>query len=177
MATKKTVVFIGLLGLLFVLVTVLACGSDKFKGWTQGRYLYLYIPSNAQLVDQVAYVDQNGDHFLLKPAQGGDKLAVLKVTVVNPKSARVLLTFAEDSASVSDPRGNTYQMMDPFKNVTKLSAPDPQEGKYSPFLWGSIELVKDYQVEGWMVFEVPGNFTSVVLLWEETESIRAQLTP
>ncbi len=177
MGTKKTFALTAILGLVLLLFSTVACKSDDFKGWTQGKFLYLYVPNNAQVVDQVAYLDQNGDHFVVKPAQPGNMLAVLNVTVVNPKSARVILTMSDDSASISDPRGNKYDMMDPFKNSTKMSAADPNEGKFSPFLWGSVELVKDYQVQGWLVYEVPGNFKPAVLLWEESESIRAQLTP
>ena len=109
------------------------------------------------------------------PQEAGNTLAAVSITVVNPKSARVLLSMDKDSVSVSDPKGNRYNMIDPFTNAKPVASPIPEEGKHSPFLWGSLELQKDFQVEGWVVFEVPSNFKAAVLLWEEAESIRAQI--
>jgi hypothetical protein len=162
-----------MVGLLLFLIA--GCGGDNTAtGWTTGRFLLLYIPG-AENVDQIGFIDQNGEHFILMPQEAGNTLAAVSITVVNPKSARVLLSMDKDSVSLSDPKGNRYPMIDPFANAKPVASPIPEEGKHSPFLWGALELQKDYQVQGWVVFEVPSDFKAAVLLWEETESIRAQI--
>ena len=156
-----------------LLTSLIACrGSNSLEGWTQGRFLFLYIPGSEK-TDQIGYIDQKGDHFVVTPSEAGTTFAAINLTVVNPRSSRVLLSIDEASASISDPRGNRYPLADPFQNSQQVTSSLPNEGVYSPFLWGNIELQKDFQVQGWLIFEVPSNFESAVLLWEETESIRA----
>ena len=42
---------------------------------------------------------------------------------------------------------------------------------YSPFIWGEIELGRNTQVEGWLVFDVPKGLILGSLWWEEIDSM------
>ena len=50
---------------------------------------------------------------------------------------------------------------------------DPDENLYSPFLWGEVNLDREFQVEGWMVFDVPKGLVLGSLWWDEVDSIIA----
>ncbi len=174
MTIKKLSGWILGLGLVALVAVAAGCGgSSDSGGWTTGRVLLLYIPG-VEKVNEVAYLSENGDHFVIRPSQSNKKLAVVSTTVSNQKSARVLLTLDENTAYIGDGKGDRFPMLDPFKNATGVASPGHNEGKYVPFLWGNVELLKGFQVQGWFVFEVPEDFEPSMLLWEETESIRAR---
>ena len=42
---------------------------------------------------------------------------------------------------------------------------------FKPFLWGNINLDKNFQVQGWMVFDVPKGLILGTIWWEEVDSI------
>jgi hypothetical protein len=52
-------------------------------------------------------------------------------------------------------------------------SPDPgiSECKYSPFLWGDVELRRPSQVREWMVFDVPKGLTLGTFWWQEVDDI------
>jgi len=164
-----------IIGLLIGVGVSVACGgSDDSMGWTSGRFLWLYIPG-AEKTDQVKYVYKE-ESRVLKPKEAGNILAAVNITVLNNKSNRVLLSMAENSVFISDMSGDRYPIIDPFEGAeltTEISASD--ENVYSPFLWGNVELLKEFQIQGWLIFEVPFNFVPGVIIWEETESIRASI--
>ena len=164
------------IGLLVGASISVACGgTDDSAGWTSGRFLWLHIPG-AEKTDQVKY-DYQGENRILKPKEAGNTLAAVNITVLNNKSSRVMLSMTEDSVLISDMSGNRYPVIDPFEGAekaTEIFSPD-EENIYSPFLWGDVELLKEFQIQGWLIFEVPFNFVPGVIVWEETESIRASI--
>ena len=43
--------------------------------------------------------------------------------------------------------------------------------KYTPFLNGHIELNKGYEVQGWMVFDIPRSIKPLTIWWRESDDI------
>jgi len=164
-----------IIGLLVGVTISVACGSsDDSTGWTSGRFLWLYIPG-AEKTDQVKY-NYEEENRVIKPKEAGNTLVAVNITVLNNKSSRVLLSMSEESVLISDMSGDRYPIIDPFERAeptTEISSSD--ENVYSPFLWGDVELLKEFQIQGWLIFEVPFNFVPGVIVWEETESIRASI--
>ena len=139
----------------------------------RGRTLEIHVVE-PELLDKVAFTDR-GVHYVVRPRASNRQLAVVKVTVVNRTSTLVPLLVDEDAVQLGDRRGERIDVLDPFDNAAVVDSADPEDGVYSPLVWGDVELVRDTQIEGWMIFDVPLGLTLGTFWWDEVDTISADL--
>ncbi|MBI4298589.1 MAG: hypothetical protein HY666_02390 [Chloroflexi bacterium] len=156
-----------------VVVIVLNRGSDEVGKWYHGRNLYINL-DRAYRVDKVVNTDVSGKNTLLRPQKADYELAALFITVANFSAARNLIFIDGDAAFVVDEEGNNYPLINPLQGEQGPDS-DPEMNKYGPPLWGSADLPKDYQISGWIYFEVPRGRRLSYILWEEADNFRAYL--
>lgn len=111
-------------------------------------------------------------HLIVRPKDQGNELALVQMDVVNHGAARVFLSIDADSMELSDEEAiRQFDPVDPFVEGVEVEEPSEDEGKYVPLLWKPIELDKDYQISGWVIFEVPKGMQFKRLVWRETDSV------
>jgi len=149
----------------------MSCGSDEpEKVSSRGRSLEVHT-TYPLIVEKVAFKDVSGQHRVIRPRASNRQLVLLDVTLVNRTSLITPLLIDEEAAQIGDRRGERIDAIDPFEASRLTESADPEEDLYTPFLWGQIELDKEFQVQGWMVFDVPKGLILGSLWWEEVDTI------
>ena len=162
---------LAMLLLMLASLALVSCGSDDpEKVRSRGRSLEVHT-SYPLIVEKVAFTDNSGQHRVIRPKASNRQLVLLDITLVNRTSLITPLLIDEEAAQIGDRRGERINAIDPFESSRVVDAADPEEDLYTPFLWGQIELDKEFQVQGWMVFDVPKGLILGSLWWEEVDAI------
>lgn len=156
--------------LLVAVVLLAGCEEKSNLVVVTGRSLELHA-SPPEIVDKVAFVDTTGGHRVIRPRASNRQLAVIKLVVVNRTALVTSLVVDGDAAKLGDRRGERIKALDPFASSKPADAASPEEDLYSPFLWGEVELDRNFQVEGHIVFDVPKGLILGSLWWDEVDAI------
>ncbi len=149
-----------------------ACGDEPEIVRASGRSLELHT-THPLIVDKVAFIDNAGEHRVIRPKASNRQLVLLEVTVVNRTSLVTPLLIDAEAAQLGDRRGERIDALDPFEASKPAEAGSADEDLYTPFLWGEVDLDREFQVQGWMVFDVPKGLILGSLWWEEVDTIIA----
>ena len=160
------------LGLAVVAGIAMACGGDPEFRSARGRAIELHV-RDPVIAERVAFSDDEGKHLVLRSRASNRQLAVVEVTVVNRTSIVTPLLVDSDAAQLGDRRGERVNALDPFANASVGESAGPDENRFAPLLWGPVDLERNFQVGGWMVFDVPKGLTLGSLWWNEIEQIVA----
>ena len=160
----------GLLATLVMMPAVAACGGEEERLRGRGRSLEVHT-SRPVIVEKVAFTDNLGQHRVIRPRASNRQLALLNVAVINRTSLVTPLLIDPEAAQLGDRRGERIDALDPFEAAKVVDAADEEADLYSPFLWGAVELDREFQVEGWMAFDVPKGLVLGSLWWDEVDSV------
>lgn len=161
------------LPIFLMLLVAVACGdSGPEIAVVVGRSLELHT-TYPEIVEQVAFTDTTGQHRVIRPRATNRQLIVTNVTIVNRTSLFTPLLIDSESAQLGDRRGERIDALDPFEASRLVETAGPDENKYTPMLWGEVNLDREFQVDGWMVFDVPKGLILGSLWWEEVDSLIA----
>ncbi len=160
-----------ILALLLIVVPALAgCGGEPERLSGRGRSLEVHT-TQPLIVDKLAFTDNAGQHLVIRPRASNRQLVLLNIAVINRTSLVTPLLIDTEAAQLGDRRGERIDALNPFKAAKVVEAADPEENMYAPFLWGDVQLDRDFQVDGWMVFDVPKGLILGSLWWDEVDSI------
>lgn len=160
-----------ILALLLIVVPALAgCGGDPERLSGRGRSLEVHT-TQPLIVDKLAFTDNAGQHLVIRPRASNRQLVLLNIAVINRTSLVTPLLIDTEAAQLGDRRGERIDALNPFEAAKVVEAADPEENMYAPFLWGDVQLDRDFQVDGWMVFDVPKGLILGSLWWDEVDSI------
>lgn len=161
---------------LLVVSLASACGEDRLTSITQaGRGLTMNV-RDLQAVDGIIYQDEDFKHYSVGPAQPGHQLVVAQVTIWNNRSGRLSLFVNEEAALLQGADGREVDALDPYGRRVELSEAPTALSPHLPFLWGPSDLPQDFNISGWMVFEVPDDLEVTRLEWEQVDSLRFPLS-
>ena len=149
---------------------VIACGGEADTFSARGRNLEIHAVTPT-LADRVTLTDTGGRFRVLRPTASNKRLAVVNVTVVNRTTTVIPLLVDAEAARLGDRRSDRVNAVDPFQGGVLIDAPSPEETVYSPMLWGQIQLEKNTQVTGWMLFEVAKGATLGTIWWDDVDPI------
>ena len=149
---------------------LVACESEPEKLVVRGRSLELHA-SEPNLVDKISFVDREGKHRVLRPRASNRQLAMVDVTIVNRTSLVTPLLVDPEAARLGDRRSDRINPINPFDGAEYVDVASPDEDMFKPFLWGDIELDKNFQVRGWLVFDVPKGLILGTIWWDEVDTI------
>ena len=114
-----------------------------------------------------------GEHRVIRPSASNRQLAAVHVTVVNRTSTVMPMLVDPEAARLGDRRGERIPALNPFDSdrygVADFASED--EDKFVPLLWGEIDLDRNYQVSGWVLFDVPKGLTLGTLWWDEIDEV------
>ena len=155
-----------------VVALTAACSSEPDIIAVRGRSIEIHA-ERPVIVEKVSYSTGAGEHRVLRPRASNRQLAAVLVTVVNRTSTVMPLLVDPEAARLGDRRGERIEALDPFDRYGTIDAADVDEDKYSPLLWGDIQLDRHFQVQGWVIFDVPKGLTLGTLWWDEVDEVVA----
>ena len=156
------------------------CGSDDpDMAFARGRSIEIHA-QRPILLEKVSFSSTSTkggvstlQHRIIRPKASNRQLAAVMVTVVNRTSTVMPLLIDPEAARLGDRRGQRINALDPFERSDLIEVADEEENSYSPLLWGDIQLDRNFQVEGWIVFDVPKGLTLGTLWWDEVDDVLA----
>lgn len=160
---------------LFAVFTV-ACNDDQLTSITLGGRGLTMRVADLKVVDDLIYQDTNQDYYNVGPAMEGHHFVAARVTIWNLRSGILFLNIGEESGLLEGTEREKGLPVDPYERRVKLDAPPAALSPHLPFLWGPSELPQDFNIDGWMVFEVPDGTEIAQLRWEQVDTLRFPIT-
>ena len=147
--------------------------DEKDELGVSGRNLDIF-STRPLVVSQAFYTDVNGDTKVITPRASNRQLVVLNVTIVNRTSTVIPLLVDEEAAQIGDRRTKRVGAIE-YSERAKLYSGTLEEGigvtNINPLLWGDVELPREMQVSGHVVFDVPKGLLLGTFFWDEVEYI------
>ena len=165
----KTRYLPALLGLL--IVALIGCSSDPDIIAVRGRSIEIHA-ERPVVVEKISF-SSGDDHRVIRPRASNRELAAVLVTVVNRTSTVMPLLIDPEAARLGDRRGERISALDPFERSAQVETTDEEEDRFAPLLWGQIQLDRNFQVSGWVLFDVPKGLTLGTLWWDEVDEVVA----
>ncbi|HBJ30222.1 MAG TPA: hypothetical protein DDY93_02510, partial [Dehalococcoidia bacterium] len=144
--------------LVLMAMMVVACNSAPDVHLARGRSIEIQV-SRPVVKTKMSFLDDEGKHRVVRPRASNRQLAMVEIAVVNRTSTVMPLLIDEEAAELGDRRGERIEALDPFVNSRVVEAAGPKEDEFAPLLWGEVQLDRDFQVKGWMIFDVPKGLT------------------
>jgi hypothetical protein len=159
--------FIALVILLAVLGLTAACfgGSASWGRTFQGPILEV-TPVESFTVPEVVYKEDDQNTYVIRPSDGND-LLVLHARVGNHAATKAFLDIDNQPAEVTLANAgavkaiNTAQVKQAFEGDQH-----PNLNRYIPFIRGTQELERGFELNGWLVFDVPKGDQIRQFKWE-----------
>ena len=165
--TKTTTILILILSVLILI----SCKQEITLVGKSGRSLEILVDKPIKL-ENLDFAHLNGEYNRLFPKASNRILALVEITVINRTSTVVPIKIDEDASLLGDSRGQTIKPVNPFENNQLINIiNEPINDIYSPLLWGDIELARNTQVSGWMIFDVPRGLRLNSFTWDEVDYI------
>lgn len=175
LVSNSRYVFLTLWALLLIVLMTTGCIRSVDRGvWASGRILEMNV-KNIQEVDHVAYTD-GGRYYVIRTDKPGHSLIVAQVTIRNEIASRVLLKVDQGAAYVEDQMHQHYPPIDPFTHREEINAPLDGQDTHIPLLWRNVELLLDFQLSGWLIFEIPEGAELLALQWSQGDRMRADIS-
>ena len=155
------------------LMCAAACSDDlsTYDGLTlAGRGLVMNV-SDVQKVDELTYQDVDNLYYTVGPVNSGNDLVVARITIWNTSSGKLSLFVDGDVAALMGSDREPIFALDPYQTRQPLTLEPRHLGRYTPLLWGTSSLPQDFNITGWMVFEVPENADINSLEWEHVDTL------
>ena len=121
--------------------------------------------------DRITFTDTAGKLRLVKPISANNKLVVVKLKIINDSVTHVSVFVDTEAAELGDRGGSRGWNIDPYVNSVIVATEESELDKYTPFLNGHIELNKGFEVEGWMIFDIPRSVKPLTIWWRESDDI------
>jgi len=146
---------------------VAAClgGTSSALGRTyQGAILQLTLEQMFS-VPEIAYTEEDQTDSLIKPSSEGNELVVIRARIGNHAATTAQLNIDAQPAELRMDTGRYFAL-----NTAEVKVPAdgfyPDKDRFTPFIRGSQELEKDFELDGWLVFDVPKGSKAESLKWE-----------
>ena len=168
---KNKIKHITILLTFILILQMLGCGNDDSEFLIKkGRTIA--IGATSPIVrDRVTFTDTTGKLRLIKPISANNKLVIVKLKILNDSVTHVPVFVDKEAAELGDRGGSRGWNIDPYANSVVVATEESELDKYTPFLNGHIELNKGYEVQGWMVFDIPRSVKPLTIWWRESDDI------
>jgi hypothetical protein len=171
-SSRKTVFVVLSLSLILALMLTASCigGTSSALGRTyQGPILQLTL-EDIVTVPEVVYTEEPdadgaGKDYIILPSSEENELVLIRTRIGNHAATRVQLDIDSQPAELRMDVGRYYAIN---TNDVKVPADGFYANKnaYVPFIRGSQQLEKDFELDGWIIFEVPKGAVAESLKWE-----------
>ena len=139
-------------------------GSGALGRQYQADTLFL-LPLDMETVPHVYFQDDDGINKVILPSAGNELLA-LHTQIGNHAAGSTTLDMEGEPAEIRTEEGNTYYSLNTLQAAIASSDSYTDKNKFVPFLRRRQEVLRDYHLDGWLVFEIPIGSTLSLLRWE-----------
>ena len=172
----------GLPALLAIMaLVILGCSSDPDVIGVRGRSIEIHA-KRPVVSEKLTYEAPGDQYYVFRPKASNRQMAAVCVTVVNRTSTVMPLEVNPEAARLGNRRGERISAIDPFERSSIVDSvggdpllldPGDEEdlSRCTQLLWGQIQLDRQFQVSGWMLFDVPKGLTLGTLWWDEVDEV------
>ena len=164
-----------------MVLAILGCSSDPDVVGVRGRSIEIHA-KRPVVAEKLSYQDPGNQYYVFRPAASNRQMAAVCVTVVNRTSTVMPLEVNPEAARLGNRRGERIPASDPFERSTIVDATDEASilrdtgdaedlSRCTQLLWGQIQLDRNFQVSGWMLFDVPKGLTLGTFWWDEVDEV------
>ena len=152
-------VSLGIVLSMLCLFVVACAGTSPTHGqWYPGGPLGINIQELLRVPEVQFQKSSDGfsddGHFAIRP-EDGNELVIFRLFVLNREADKLFMTIDDQSAELRGFDDDKYFPIDHSVRGKEINDGVDPEKRFQPFIWGQVELKKNYKVDGWMVFEVP----------------------
>ena len=171
---------------LVLLLALAACSeaSPVFGQYFRGKTLDLSIVT-LERVPELRYTTTDGHqivrHYRVTPSAEDLELVLLRLKVENHTATSAIVNIDDQAAELRDFFRGKYRPIDVNERVEEVESPEnPADERQIIFLWNrtvedgsteAFELLRDFGVDGWMVFEAPPGTKFRELRWRAGDSL------
>lgn len=177
MVKKRCVAaFMGLM-----VLAILGCSSDPDVVGVRGRSIEIHA-KRPVVAEKLTYETPGNQYYVFRPKASNRQMAAVCVTVVNRTSTVMPLEINPEAARLGNRRGERIPAIDPFERSSTVDSAggdplllDPGDdedlSRCTQLLWGQVQLDRQFQVSGWMLFDVPKGLTLGTFWWDEVDEV------
>ncbi len=162
-------------------LVILGCSSDPDVVGVRGRSIEIHA-KRPVVAEKLSYEAPGDQYYVFRPKASNRQMAAVCVTVVNRTSTVMPLEVNPEAARLGNRRGERISASDPFERSSIVDATDEASilrdpgdnedlSRCTQLLWGQIQLDRDFQVSGWMLFDVPKGLTLGTFWWDEVDEV------
>ncbi len=162
-------------------LAILGCSSDPDVVGVRGRSIEIHA-KRPVVSEKITYGAPGNEFYVFRPKASNRQMAAVCVTVVNRTSTVMPLEVNPEAARLGDRRGERIPAADPFErssivdsadddSILRDTGDDEDLSRCTQLLWGQIQLDRNFQVSGWMLFDVPKGLTLGTLWWDEVDEV------
>ena len=140
-------------------------GSSALGRQYQADTLFL-LPLDMETVPHVYFQDDDGINKVILPSKPGNELLVLHTKLGNHAAESTTLDIEAEPAEIRTKDGTSFLSLNTLQEATPSTISFTDKDEFIPFLRGRQEVIRDYHLDGWLVFEVPIDATFSLLRWE-----------
>ncbi|MCY4653072.1 MAG: hypothetical protein OXC95_07905 [Dehalococcoidia bacterium] len=164
-----------------IALALVGCSSDPDVIGVRGRSIEIHA-KRPVVAEKITYEAPGDQFYIFRPRASNRQMAAVCVTVVNRTSTVMPLEVNPDAARLGNRRGDRIPAFDPFEDssivdsadeASILTDPGDEEdlSRCTQLLWGQVQLDRNFQVSGWMLFDVPKGLTLGTLWWDEVDEV------
>ena len=162
-------------------LAILGCSSDPDVIGVRGRSIEIHA-KRPVVAEKLTYEAPGDQYYVFRPKASNRQMAAVCVTVVNRTSTVMPLEINPEAARLGNRRGERLPAIDPFERSSTVDSAggdplllDPGDdedlSRCTQLLWGQVQLDRQFQVSGWMLFDVPKGLTLGTLWWDEVDEV------
>lgn len=162
-------------------LAILGCSSDPDVVGVRGRSIEIHA-KRPVVAEKLSYEAPGDQYYVFRPKASNRQMAAVCVTVVNRTSTVMPLEVNPEAARLGNRRGERIPASDPFERSAIVDATDEASvledtgddedlSRCTQLLWGQIQLDRNFQVSGWMLFDVPKGLTLGTFWWDEVDEV------
>ncbi len=164
-----------------IALALVGCSSNPDVIGVRGRSIEIHA-KRPVVAEKITYGSPGDQFYVFRPRASNRQMAAVCVTVVNRTSTVMPLEVNPDAARLGDRRGERIQAFDPFESSSIVDSADEDSiltdpgddedlSRCTQLLWGQVQLDRNFQVSGWMLFDVPKGLTLGTLWWDEVDEV------
>ena len=162
-------------------LAILGCSSEPDVIGVRGRSIEIHA-KRPVVAEKLSYEAPGSEYYVFRPKASNRQMAAVCVTVVNRTSTVMPLEINPEAARLGNRRGERIPASDPFERSAIVDATDEASilrdpgddedlSRCTQLLWGQVQLDRQFQVSGWMLFDVPKGLTLGTFWWDEVDEV------
>ena len=164
-----------------IAAAIIGCSGDPDVIGVRGRSIEIHA-KRPVVAEKITFKAPESRYYIFRPKASNRQMAAVCVTVVNRTSTVMPLEVNPEAARLGNRRGDRIPATDPFESSVILDSAggdtiltdtgDEEDlSRCTQLLWGQIQLDRQFQVSGWMLFDVPKGLTLGTLWWDEVDEV------